>query len=316
MKLVSLFAGIGGFDLLPIGAVVAALGIDLFLGHASAVIMSQLILSERHAVGVLVHGVSICDADNEGSGAQCDLSVCSRVSAGFDLGLERAGMECVAQVEIDPFCRAVLAKHWPDVPRFEDVRAVGAGDLPECDLICGGFPCQDVSHAGLRAGISGSRSGFYGELVRCLRVVRPAGALLENVAALLTRGMGRVLGDLAEIGYDTEWDCVPAAAVGALHIRDRVFIAAVRSDADGLRPQGEWAAAQGPWSWKQFEGLVQAETRLSVPAGSSGGMADGVPGRVHRLRTLGNAIVPQVAEVIGRAILSTGVCDDTVSVCA
>ena len=155
---------------------------------------------------------------------------------GLDLGLERAGMECVAQVEIDPFCRAVLAKHWPDVPRFEDVRDDPRG-WPASDMLVGGFPCQEVSNAGRRAGISAARSGLYRQVVRALRVVRPPYALLENVAALLGRGMGRVLGDLAASGYDTEWDCLSACAVGAPHHRDRVFILAhpPRGEAPGLR---------------------------------------------------------------------------------
>lgn len=220
----------------------------------------------------------------------------------IDLGLQRCGMEIVGQVEIDPFCRAVLAKHWPSVRRHDDVctREFSAG---EADVICAGFPCQDVSNAGLRAGIAGERSGLYREVVRALRVVRPIGALLENVAALLARGMGTVLGDLAEIGYDAEWDCVPASACGALHHRDRVFIRAFPANSIGVRPQRIGTPTKGPWSWEQFERLVQAETRLSVPAGSSGGMADGVPRRMVRLRAAGNAVVPQVIEEIGRLMV-------------
>lgn len=226
---------------------------------------------------------------------------------GLEKGLEATGgFRTVAQCEIDPFCRAVLAKHWPDVRRFEDVTKLTEADLAglNIDVICGGFPCQDLSNAGLRAGISGSRSGLYGELVRCLRLARPAIAVLENVAALLCRGMGTVLGDLAQSGYDTEWDCVPASACGALHHRDRIFIRAFPADANRVRPQRIGATPKGPWSWEQLEGLVQTETRLSVPAGSSGGVASRVPDRVHRLRVLGNSVVPQVAEVIGMTVLA------------
>lgn len=154
-----------------------------------------------------------------------------------------------------------------------------------------------------RAGISGTRSGLYGQVLRCLRVVRPKYTLLENVAALLFRGMGRVLGDVAEIGNDAEWDCLPASACGALHRRDRIFITVYGSDADGVRPQRQWKTTKGPWTREQFERLVQTEIQLSVPAGKSGGVAHGVPNRFHRLRGLGNAVVPQVAEVIGRAIV-------------
>lgn len=146
---------------------------------------------------------------------------------GFSLGLERAGMQTVAFCEIDPYCRRVLKRHWPDVPINTDItkREFTEG---EADVICGGFPCQDVSLAGKRAGLSGERSGLYRELVRAIRVVRPRYAILENVAALLSDGMGRVLGDLAEGGSDAEWDCVPAETFGAPHERDRVFIVAAR----------------------------------------------------------------------------------------
>jgi DNA (cytosine-5)-methyltransferase 1 len=143
----------------------------------------------------------------------------------FDLGLERAGMKIVRQIEIDPFCRAVLKKHWPDVPCDEDVTTAEFTE-GEADVICGGFPCQDVSRAGKRAGITGERSGLYRELVRAIRVVRPEHAVIENVAALLGDGLDVVLGDIAEIGYDAEWDIVPACAIGAPHERERVWIVA------------------------------------------------------------------------------------------
>src|SRR5688572_22500604 len=117
-------------------------------------------------------------------------------------------MRTVAFCEIDPFCRRVLEKHWPGVPCFDDISA-REFRRGEADFICGGFPCQDVSGAGKRTGLTGERSGLYRELVRALRVVRPRYGLVENVAALLGNGMGTVLGDLAESGFDTEWDCVP-----------------------------------------------------------------------------------------------------------
>jgi DNA (cytosine-5)-methyltransferase 1 len=219
---------------------------------------------------------------------------------GMDLGLERSGMTVVGQCEANPWCRKLLARRWPGVFLHDDVRTYPLKDGPAFDCLAAGFPCQDVSNAGQRAGISGSRSGLYGQVVRALRVVRPRLAVLENVAALLARGMGTVLGDLAEIGYDAEWDCVPASALGALHHRDRVFIRAVPADASRVRPQRLGTTPQGPWSWEQLEGLVQAELRVSVPAGKSGGVADGVRDRKHRLLGLGNAVVPQVAEYVGR----------------
>lgn len=219
---------------------------------------------------------------------------------GMDLGLERAGMHCVGQVEIDPYCRRVLAKHWPSVYRHDDVMTFDPLSAPAFDAIAAGFPCQDVSNAGKRAGISAPRSGLYREVVRCLCVARPRLAVLENVAALLARGMGTVLSDLAAIGYDAEWDCVSAGELGAHHRRERVFVRAVCTNASSLRPQGIRETTKGPWSREQFTRLVQAELRVSVPAGKSGGISDGISSRVHRLRGLGNAVVPQVAEVVGR----------------
>ena len=145
---------------------------------------------------------------------------------GFDLGLERAGMECAWQVEIDPWARRVLARHWPSVPRYEDVKEVGHHNLEPVDVICGGFPCQDISHAGKRAGIGGERSGLWGEYARIIRELRPRYVIVENVGALLVRGIDVVLRDLAESGYDAEWDIISAAAVGAPHLRERVWIVA------------------------------------------------------------------------------------------
>ena len=149
---------------------------------------------------------------------------------GFDLGLERAGMRCEWQVEIDPYARAVLAKHWPNVRRHEDVRTFPP---PEgewgVDVICGGFPCQDISVAGKGAGLAGERSGLWYEFARIIGELRPRYVIVENVAALLARGMGTVLGDLSTLGYDAEWHVIPASAVGAPHRRERVWIVGFRS---------------------------------------------------------------------------------------
>ena len=229
---------------------------------------------------------------------------------GLDLGLERAGMTCVGQVEIDPYCRAVLTKHWPNVPKMADVRDVRGDEFGPFDYLVGGFPCVDVSNAGKRAGISAPRSGLYGEIVRCLRVVRPLGAVLENVAALLARGMGRVLGDLAEIGYDAEWDCVPACAVGAPHVRDRVFVVAHSRGVGSAgqiirwnigRVRSWWTGCpsplfSGPESW------AVERIRLGGRQSPILGRGHGITHWMDRVRGLGNAVVPQVGEVVGRAI--------------
>lgn len=153
---------------------------------------------------------------------------------GFDLGFERAGMRISWQVELDPYCRAVLARHFPDAHRFEDVREVGIGNLEPVDLICGGFPCQDLSTAGRGAGIDGARSALWSEFARIVRELRPRYVVVENVPALLTgkgkrweRGpISRVLGDLAEARYDAEWACLSAREFGAPHLRKRVWIVA------------------------------------------------------------------------------------------
>lgn len=249
---------------------------------------------------------------------------------GFALALERAGLaRPVGFVEIDPYCRRVLAKHWPDVPIYEDVTTREFHD-GEADIITGGFPCQDISLAGEGAGLAGSRSGLWRELLRAIRVVRPRYAIVENVSALLGRGMGTVLGDLASVGYDAEWHCIPASAVGAPHRRDRVWIIAhpggEQHEGD-CAPFGGEVAAQLSWASASSStnknrafvdsmcvGHGRKNSRVCAGWDSSersnwwsvepavDRMANGVPGRVDRLRGLGNAIVPQVAEVIARAI--------------
>lgn len=152
---------------------------------------------------------------------------------GLDLGLEWAGLGRVAwQVEKDAYCRQVLAKHWPDAVRYEDVRAVGAHNLSRVDVLCGGFPCQDISVAGKGAGLAGARSGLWSEYARIIRELRPRIVVVENVSALVVRGLDRVLCDLAASGYDAVWFHLRASDVGAPHLRERLFIVAY---ADGVR---------------------------------------------------------------------------------
>jgi DNA (cytosine-5)-methyltransferase 1 len=223
---------------------------------------------------------------------------------GLDLGLERAGMRVIWQVEKDAYCRAVLAKHWPSVPQYEDVKDVGRGNLAPVDLICGGFPCQDISVAGKGAGLAGARSGLWGEYIRIVRELRPRYVLVENVSALLVRGLDRVLGDLAASGYAAEWDCLPASAVGAPHRRDRLFIIA-HADTNGLgsvlaTPRG-LREVRRPFLWESF-GAVDNRVWLTDHCLLSRDV-DGVPDRVERIAALGNAVVPQVAEWIGCRIV-------------
>ena len=222
---------------------------------------------------------------------------------GFDLGFERAGLECRWQVEIDPYAQRVLAKHWPNVRRWDDVRTFAKECSAErVDVICGGFPCQDISNAGKRAGIDGERSGLWSEYARIIRTLRPRYVVVENVAALLVRGMGRVLGDLAACGFDAEWGILSACMFGFPHSRERLFCVANSCD---VRLQWE----RPMWTEKgtrrvEFERLLESEAQMGVPAGGRGRMSDGVSHRVDRLRGLGNAVVPQVAEYIARRILA------------
>jgi DNA (cytosine-5)-methyltransferase 1 len=282
---------------------------------------------------------------------------------GIDLGFERAGMECKWQVEIDDYATKVLEKHWPNVHRERDIRQCGKHNLERVDVIAGGFPCQDISYAGRGAGLDGERSGLFFEAVRLVCELQPRVVVLENVAALLTRGLDRVLGTLAEIGYDAEWHCIPAAYVGAPHIRDRVFVIGTRSSNteckrsrneggtpcserrqqtgthesaivrqehgatlpegfDAVRADVAYSKSCGREGCNQQGCGVEGEraNRLlqSTGSGSRGGgwwevepnvgrVANGIPNRVDRLRGLGNAVVPQVAEFIGKHIVD-GLC--------
>lgn len=252
---------------------------------------------------------------------------------GFDLGFERAGFKCKWQVEIDGYATRVLAKHWPGVDRFRDIRECGPGNLQYVNCIIGGFPCQDISYAGKGAGLAGERSGLFYEAMRIVGDLGPKYVVLENVAALLTRGIDQVLGTLASLGYDAEWHCIPAAAVGAPHRRDRVFVlgwdancgeqskkrvvsseykSESSRDSQAIpnpnitRPQGmrtEWEntqreAASGFARPSHSSGNGQWEIEPAV-----GRVADGVSRRVDRLGCLGNAIVPQVAEYVANRVL-------------
>jgi DNA (cytosine-5)-methyltransferase 1 len=213
---------------------------------------------------------------------------------GFDLGLERAGFRVRWQVEIDPWCRSVLAKHWPGVTRYADVRTVG-DDLEAVDCICGGFPCQPVSVAGEMLAEADER-WLWPDFARIVRVVRPRVVIVENVPGLLVRGFDHVLRDLAACGYDAEWDCLPAAAFGAPHLRWRLFVVAYPA---GARLQvGERFFDGGTWTH-----AAASAHRWWLAESTVDRVADGISARVDRIKALGNAVVPQVAEAIGRRAL-------------
>jgi DNA (cytosine-5)-methyltransferase 1 len=303
---------------------------------------------------------------------------------GFSLGLERTGgFETVAFCEIQKYPRQILKQHWPDVPIFTDVKTLNKDTLNEqgisVDVICGGFPCQDISFAGKGAGLEGERSGLWFEFHRLIKEIRPSWVIAENVSALRSRGLDAVLGSLAEIGYDAEWHCIPASAVGAPHRRDRIWIVAYPnsseqrawlgsrqpsrdtarkriSDGSGVDSSGmvaysdsskcqtfntqsggngeseKWqsgascdsafmadtdsAGLQGRQETGNFGGiwprLQQFIERCPDSIGTTwvvepdvGRVANGVSNRTHRLKALGNAVVPQIPELIGYAILET-----------
>lgn len=221
------------------------------------------------------------------------------VSADFDLGFERAGMVCKWQVEIDKFCQKVLAKHWPSVRRHDDIKTFPPTKPEEwqVDVICGGFPCQDISYAGKGAGLAGERSGLFYEAIRVVREVGPRVVVLENVAGLLTRGIDQVLGTLASIGFDAEWHCIPAAHVGLPHRRDRVFIVANRDGKRKLQPSRTFTNER-----RRFGDRSEAIDWIL----SSGGILrsnDGFSAGMDRVGALGNSISPQVAEYVGRMVV-------------
>jgi DNA (cytosine-5)-methyltransferase 1 len=243
---------------------------------------------------------------------------------GFSLGLERAGMRTVSFCERDEFCRAVLRKHWPDVPCFEDIRAIdadGLGRLGRIDLVCGGFPCQPFSTAGQQRAHADDRY-LWPAMREVIALARPAWVIGENVAGIIPLALDDVLADLEGLSYSARPFVIPACAVGAHHRRDRVWIIAKLADSAGERRReagadsersSEWASGGGDaladsyvlrragfgWRWEE-----RASERCRWPAEPDvGRVAHGVPHRAHRLRALGNAVVPQVVEEIGRAIL-------------
>jgi DNA (cytosine-5)-methyltransferase 1 len=228
---------------------------------------------------------------------------------GFDLGLERTGgFETVAFCEIDPFCQRVLAKHWPGVPCYDDVRTLTAERLSAdgiaVDVICGGFPCQDLAVCGRGSGLTGERSGLWFEFARLIRELRPRYVIVENSPEMLAGWLGIVLGALAACGYDAEWDCIPAASLGAPHRRERFWLVAYASG-DGFSGPRRFpdALCATPDAFGEANWLVDAFQGDAMPY-----VCRRHDGRSRQLdharnRTLGNAVAPQIPELIGRAIL-------------
>lgn len=291
---------------------------------------------------------------------------------GVELGLERSGgFRTVWFCESEPYCQAVLRKHWPGIPIYGDIKQTDWSTVERPDMLTGGFPCQDLSYAGKRAGIKeGNRSGLWKEYFKAIGALRPRIALIENVPGILNGGLNIVLADLAKIGYDAEWFSLRASDVGAPHRRERIFIIAHSSSIGLCEQENEQELGKERWSefqfrksrdkanvayseafgcvywgvkeqsaecWKYAFGDSSSSSADVAHAENSGTLwgewaqanverqirgrrrdgiiqwgdtepcvgrvADGVPSRVDRIKALGNAVVPQVAEVIGKAIL-------------
>jgi DNA (cytosine-5)-methyltransferase 1 len=295
---------------------------------------------------------------------------------GIDLGLERAGMTVKWHSEIDPYACRVLKKHWPDVPNLGNIKEIDWATVELVDVIAGGYPCQPFSTAGKRQGDKDERH-LWPYFLRAISELRPRFALLENVRGHLSMGFDRVLGDLAEIGYDAEWQIVSAASVGAPHRRDRIICVAYPSEqysngkshyarnsvgSETLPQSGNsgWAAnvanpndtgsrtperdmgkrgAKITQDWQGHSGTQHGISGCSTDLADTtskglqrsvgkvfkgdrvrsayggwqwwetepdvGRVAHGIPSRVDRLRGLGNAVVPQVAEYVGRMIMAS-----------
>lgn len=229
---------------------------------------------------------------------------------GLDLGLERAGMTVVGQVEIDPYCQRVLAKHWPNVPRHDDVRSAAdwwlSTERPAVDVICGGFPCQPFSTAGLQRGVADER-WMWPAMANVISAVRPGFVVVENVGQLVRprarHAFGWLLGDLAELGFDAEWSLLSACALGAPHTRERLFLVANANGQHGPARLGIRPIGPGPLSrvdyrasaWRDpIDGFLAASNRRDRVANGDA---------VRLVAAGGNAVVPQVAEYVGRLIV-------------
>lgn len=244
---------------------------------------------------------------------------------GFSVGLERTdGFETVAFCEIEPFPSKVLKRRWSHVPRYEDVRTLTAERLAadgiSVDVMCGGFPCHEVSSAGNGEGLAGARSGLWFEYERLIEEICPEIVIIENSAFLRSRGLETVLGAFASLGYSVVWHCIPASHIGAPHERDRIWIVAAHAESDRCRPGWErrftdclsrlsdaprWNPANSnrqptvgaSVSWRELSAWPNEPALL--------GVGNGVSDRLDRVRALGNAVVPQIPELIGRALLNS-----------
>lgn len=233
-----------------------------------------------------------------------------------DLGFLMAGCEIVFQVEIDEYCQDLLKLRFPNAIQYKDIKELDPKQLPTVDILTGGFPCQDVSVAGKGEGINGGRSGLWKEYLRIICGIRPNYVVVENVPALLYRGMETVLGDLAGIGYDCEWESISAADFGAPHERERLFLIAKPSGNDSrrvfngkhaIRKNEFWKSTQNikpKWGeWERW--IIQnfSDINRKQDANFIWGMDDGGSSRVDRLKVLGNGQIPFITKWIAERIM-------------
>ena len=245
---------------------------------------------------------------------------------GFALAAKMTGgFETVGFCEIDPYCQKVLSKNFLGVPIHDDIRSLTARTFPSrIDCITAGFPCQDISGANPNGrGLEGERSGLFFELMRVVREIRPRYVVLENVAEMLRKQDGRVMGtvlrELSESGFDAEWQTVSAASVGAPHLRERVFIVAhprsKRCDNSGAANSKNAVSSNQKWNstknirtwegWQRWLKSVCSTSDWFRASPSVPGVDDGVSSRMdrNRIRGLGNAVVPQAAVIPLRRVL-------------
>lgn len=234
---------------------------------------------------------------------------------GIELGLDRAGMKTVGQVEIDPWARSVLAKHWPDVPQHDDVLTApgwwASEPRPRVDVVCGGFPCQPFSLGGKQMGMDDER-WMWPAFEAVIRAVRPRYVLVENVSALVRdgRAWGTVLRDLHSLGFDAEWATLSATEFGAPTPRERVYLLAYPAGFDGESRDrmGAGGEREPSLTARGLSGLDAHSRRRAASEWLAreprvDRLVDGVPRQVDRLRGIGNAVVPAATERIGRLVM-------------
>lgn len=226
---------------------------------------------------------------------------------GLEMGLESTGrFETEWQSEVDPYCVGVLARNFPKAIQLGDIEGIDENAIKNVDVVCGGFPCQDISTAGKGAGLDGSRSSLFFRAMEIVRRIEPSCVVIENVRNLLNKGFERVLGAFSDIGYNAEWQCISAKDQGYCHKRERVFIVAYSA---GIRLQGPWALGEpvdpAESDHREASGLVDAFQRKALPYVCT--EHDGVDANESAaiMKALGNAVVPDVARVVGNRVAYT-----------